>query len=243
MRLLRSLWFLYGITMFFVLVILCFPFYIIAFIIFREKAVRPLIRFSHHVVARLSLLSVLIRTKIYHLKNIDNQKTYVVISNHQAAIDILLSASILPFPFKFLSKKEMTKIPLFGYVAGKFSVLVDRKNPASRKESFNNMKKALADGFSVFIAPEGTRNRTQEMLTKFYDGAFRLAIETNTPLLVQTLAHPRKLNNPNRKLDMSPGIVHCYFNPPIETTDLTLDDIPILKEKVRQIMLSHLQKH
>lgn len=137
----------------------------------------------------------------------------------------------------------MTKIPLFGYIAGKFSVLVDRKNPASRKESFNNMKKALAGGFPVFIAPEGTRNRTREMLTKFYDGAFRLAIETNTPLLVQTLVHPRKLNNPNRTLDMSPGIVDCYLSTPIETTHLTPDDLPALKKQVRQIMLSNLQKH
>jgi len=108
-RLLRSLWFLYGITVFFVLFILCFPFYVVVFIIFRKKAVRPLIRFSHHVVARLSLFSMLIRTKNYHFKNIDSQKVYVFISNHQAAIDILLSASITPFPFKFLSKKEVEK--------------------------------------------------------------------------------------------------------------------------------------
>jgi len=239
-RSLRALWFIYGVTAFFVVVILCLPFYFLAFLIFGEQAARPLIWFSHRVVSRVCLWLMLIRKKVHGLEHVDNQRHYVFISNHQSSIDILLNAVTAPFLFKFLAKQELIKIPFFGYAVRKMCVLVNRKNPASRQESFDNMKKALAAGFSIYIAPEGTRNRTEEALTKFYDGAFRLAIETDTPLLVQTLTPPCKLNNPNYKMDLSPGIVHCYFAPPIETTDLTLDDIPSLKEQVRQMMLTHL---
>lgn len=240
---LRSLWFFYSVTAFFIMVTIFFPFYLITFIIFGERAVRPLIWLSHRVVGPLSLSLMLIFLKTHGREKIDNKQTYVVVCNHQSAIDVLLFAAGPLFLFKFLAKKEIEKIPLFGYIVNKFSILINRSSPESRQEGVERMKKALREGFSVFIAPEGTRhydNDGNDMLAKFYDGAFRLAIETGTPLLVQTLAHSGKLNNPNRKYDMSPGLVHCYFDTPIDTTNMTVDDIPTLKKQARKMMLEHL---
>ena len=155
-------------------------------------------------------------------------------------VDILCCAIAAPFLFKFLAKKELTKLPLFGSIVRWFCVVVDRKNAASRKESFENMKAALAEGFSVFIAPEGTRNQTDEPLQKFYEGAFRLAIETQQPLLVLTLVNPGNLNNPRKKMDLSPGLVDCYFDEPIETEGMGLEDLPEVEGRVRRLMLNHL---
>jgi len=102
------------------------------------------------------------------------------------------------------------------------------------------MKEALAEGFSVFLAPEGTRNQTDEPLQKFYAGAFRLAIETQKPLLVLTLVNPKDLNDPRKKMDLSPGVVDCYFDAPIETEGLTLEDVDELEKRVRGVMLGYL---
>jgi len=242
-RLLRSLWFFYSVTIFFIVVTISFPFYLTAFIVFGKRAVRPLIWFSHRVIGPLSLSLMLIFMKTHGREKIDNKQTYVVVCNHQSAIDVLLFAAGPLFLFKFLAKKEIEKIPLFGYIVNKFSILINRSSSESRREGIERMKKALREGFSVFIAPEGTRhygNNTNDMLAKFYDGAFRLAIETGTPLLVQTLAHPGKLNNPNYKYDMSPGLVHCYFDTPIDTTNMTINDVPKLKTQVQEMMLKHL---
>lgn len=236
----RKLWFIFSLTIFFIIVIIFFPFYILVFIILGKRAIRPLIWCSHKVVARLGLWGMLIRMRVHGREHIDNQQPYVMVANHQAAVDILIYAVVTPFLFKFLSKKEVGNIPLFGYVASRISVFVDRKSAASRRESFERIRAALGEGFSVFLAPEGTRTQADELLSKFYSGAFRLAIETQTPLLVLTLANPRELNNPLKKMDMSPGVVDCYFDPPIETKGMTLEDVPELEKRVREIMLKYL---
>jgi len=236
----RKIWFIFGATIFFLTVAIFFPFYILIFILLGKRAVRPLIWCSHKVVSRIILGLMLIRMRVHGRELIDNQRNYVLVINHQAFIDILCCAVATPFLFKFLAKKELTKLPLFGYIVRRFCIVIDRKNAASRKESFENMKQALADDFSVFIAPEGTRNQTDEPLQKFYDGAFRLAIETQKPLLVLTLAHPGKLNNPRKKMDLSPGVVDCYFDAPIDTEGMTLEDVTEIETQVKSLILSHL---
>ncbi len=192
-------------------------------------------------MARIALFLMGIRVRRFGGKFLRTDQVFVYISNHQSSIDILINAVTVPFIFKFLSKKEVGKIPLFGYIANKFSIMVDRKSPESRAASFEAMQQALEDGYSVYFAPEGTRNRTDELLTKFYDGAFRLAIATQTPLLVQTLVNPGQLNNPRHSFDLAPGRVNCYFESPIDTTGLTLDDLENLKEEVKELMLRHLK--
>ena len=73
---------------------------------------------------------------------------------------------------------------------------MDRKSPESRAESVERMRQALQSGFSILLYPEGTRNRGDQPLTDFYDGAFRLAAETGFPMAVMTLNDPRKYNDP-----------------------------------------------
>ncbi len=236
----RKVWFIFGATFFFLTVAIFFPFYLLFFLVLGKRAVRPLIWCSHKVVSRIVLGLMLIRLRVHGRELVDNQQNYVLVANHQAMLDILCCAIAAPFLFKFLAKKELTKLPLFGYIVRWFCVVVDRKNAASRKESFENMKAALAQDFSVFIAPEGTRNQTDAPLQKFYDGAFRLAIETQKPLLVLTLVNPKDLNDPRKKMDLSSGVVDCYFDVAIETVGMGLEDVPKVEEQVRQLMLKHL---
>jgi 1-acyl-sn-glycerol-3-phosphate acyltransferase len=89
--------------------------------------------------------------------------------------------------FEFLGKKEAARMPFFGFIINRLCILVSRKSEFSRKASYQKMKEGLDRGYSIFLYPEGTRNRTNEPVKDFYDGAFRLAIEMQKPLVVNTL--------------------------------------------------------
>jgi 1-acyl-sn-glycerol-3-phosphate acyltransferase len=174
---------------------------------------------------------MLIKIKTEGAEKLDPSQSYVIISNHQSATDIPLCMSVCPLPFSFLAKIEADKIPVVGYLARNMHIYVDRKSEESRQESFLRMKKHLLSGKSIHIYPEGSRNKSAELLTKFYDGAFKLAIETQKPLAILTLINAEKTINPREAFRASPAFVFCIWTEPIPTKGLTLDDLEMLKEK------------
>jgi len=134
-------------------------------------------------------------------------------------------------------------MPVFGYVVKKLYITVDRKKRNDRAVSFDKMKHSLLqESISVILFPEGTRNRSQEPLLNFKDGAFRLAIETQLPIAVLTIFNTVDFL-PTDAFAMKPGTVRAVWDEPIETKGLTIQDIPMLKEKVRNILLRNIQKN
>jgi len=134
-------------------------------------------------------------------------------------------------------------MPVFGYVVKKLYITVDRKKRNDRAVSFDKMKHSLLqESISVILFPEGTRNRSQEPLLNFKDGAFRLAIETQLPIAVLTIFNTVDFL-PIDAFAMKPGTVRAVWDEPIETKGLTIQDIPMLKEKVRNILLRNIQKN
>lgn len=93
-------------------------------------------------------------------------------------MDVPLSSPFIPGANKTIAKTSFVKVPVFGFYYMKGAVTHDRKSEKSRKESFEKMKQVLKKGMHMCIYPEGTRNRTNEPLKKFYDGAFKLATDT-----------------------------------------------------------------
>ncbi len=173
----------------------------------------------------------------------DKNQSYVLVGNHNASLDIPLNTSSCPkqINMKFLGKAEAAKIPLVGPLIRNLSVLVDRKDATSRKNTFKLMAEELNKGYSIFLYPEGTRNRTNETLKDFYSGAFRLAIEHQLPIVVCTLIGTKKINSPHSLFSIMPGKVVAHWEKPIYTDGMKLEDIPLLKEKVRKIMLSRIE--
>jgi 1-acyl-sn-glycerol-3-phosphate acyltransferase len=104
------------------------------------------------------------------------------------------------------------------------------------------VKTIKEDKLPIFIYPEGTRNRTDEPLKEFYDGAFRLALETQVPIIAQTLIGAKKIYHPNHPLQMQPGLVHIYFDK-IDTTKYGKDEVKKLKDDVKQIMWNRIVNH
>ena len=133
-------------------------------------------------------------------------------------------------------KIEMLKAPIFGLIYRKVVVLIDRKSAESRAKCIQDLKIELAAGQSILIFPEGTMNRTNNPLAHFYDGAFRLAIETQTPIVPLIVINARNLLSRNYPLDARPGPISVILADPIPVDGLVESDLPKLKEQVYRIM-------
>lgn len=197
---------------------------------------------SYNIIGRVPIFLAGVWVKVKGKENIERKKSYVLVSNHQSYLDAIVNGSSFPGVFKFLAKAELSKPPVFGYLIKRICILTDRSNKASRIKSFQSMVNALKEGYSIMIYPEGTRNLTDRPLLKFYDGAFKLAIDSGTPILVQTLINSGNLLQ-SHKAKMRPGFIIAVWEAPISTEGMTKDDIPELKEKVRVIMLEKLKTY
>lgn len=190
---------------------------------------------------RLLLGFSLVRVKTEGMNYLDKSKPYVLVSNHLSAMDIPVCTVSSPVPMSFLAKIEVDKIPFVGYLARNMHVYVDRKTNKGRLESARRMEKHLEEKGSIHIYVEGTRNRTDQILKRFYNGAFRLAIETQTPIAVLTMIGSEKIMTPKGSFRASPAYVRAVWSKPIETKGMTLDNVGYLKSLVREQMLYHLE--
>jgi 1-acyl-sn-glycerol-3-phosphate acyltransferase len=126
----------------------------------------------------------------------------------------------------------MVKTPIFGMIYKRVVVLIDRKSQESRARSVEELKIDLSNGQSILIFPEGTMNRTESALSEFYDGAFRLAIETQTDIVPMAILNARRLLPRNSPMDISPGTLECVFTDRIEVCGLIPEDLSDLKKRV-----------
>jgi 1-acyl-sn-glycerol-3-phosphate acyltransferase len=114
--------------------------------------------------------------------------------------------------------------------------MVDRSSPDARKKSVLQLKSVLKKGISVFIFPEGTFNTTGQPLKEFYDGAFRIAIETQTPLLPLIFPDTIKRLHYSSVFSFRPGVCRAIFLAAEPVEGLTIADLPALKERVYKKM-------
>lgn len=184
-----------------------------------------------------------IRVNVKGTENIDKNQTYIFVCNHRSQLDIPLFARACRNTFRFLSKIEVARIPVLGYVVKKLYITVDRKSKEDRIKSIEKMSDSLIrEHISVVLFPEGTRNRTEAPLLDFKDGAFRLAIDTQLPIAVLTILNSGEFAPANKFLQLRPGTLKARWSKPIETKGMSLDDLPKLKEEVRKCLLEGLQQ-
>jgi 1-acyl-sn-glycerol-3-phosphate acyltransferase len=234
------LWAVWGFTWFLLIVALFTIVYAVVLGLFGRKYSMQCVWINCQYLSPFLMWVNGLKLLLHGQEKIKPSQTYVVVANHRSQIDIIAGASALPFPVRFLAKAEIKYIPFFGFMVRMLAIMVDRKDKESREKSYRYMAEALRKGESLFIYPEGTRNRTKQPLKEFKDGAFRVAIMAQVPIAVQTLVGARELNDPN-SWSLFPGTVQLYWGTPIETKGMTLEDIPHLKELVRREMLLHLQ--
>ena len=149
---------------------------------------------------------------------------------------------MIPGEFRPLAKKELLKIPVFGWIAQHAAVIVDRSSGESRKKSMDKLRKILLDGLSILIFAEGTQNRTKELLQPFKEGAFRIAIDTQEPILPMVVVGAGPLMPPGT-LNLKPGKIKVVVAPEIPTTGMTHADLPKLKEQTYLVMKKLIVDH
>lgn len=171
--------------------------------------------------------------KVTGKENVEKGKAYVIVFNHNALLDVPLSAPYVPGPNKTIAKASFARIPLFGWFYSKGSVLVDRKDDRSRMKSFDLMKKVLASGMHMCIYPEGTRNRTTEPIKPFYDGAFRLAIAAKKDIIPCVITGTKKAMPIDKKFYLLPTRLKMHFLPAVSSENIEVKE---LKEKVFVMM-------
>jgi 1-acyl-sn-glycerol-3-phosphate acyltransferase len=173
----------------------------------------------------------------------DRSKPYIFVINHRS----LLDAALLPKAFhqrvRPLGKVEMSKIPVFGFIYRKAIVTVDRNDAKNRARSIRILKSIIGKGISVLVFPEGTYNETKLPLKDFYNGAFRVAIETQTPIKpVLFLDAYERLHHQN-VFSLNPGKCRIVFLDEIPVNGLGSADTEDLKWKVYEIMERKLEQY
>jgi 1-acyl-sn-glycerol-3-phosphate acyltransferase len=176
------------------------------------------------------------RLKVKGTGNFELGEKYIVVCNHNSLMDIPVSTPFIPGANKTIAKAGMAKIPLFGLIYKRGSILVNRNDKKSRQNSFRKMKNVLVLGMHMCIYPEGTRNKTSLPLKEFHDGAFRLAKETGVSIIPAVIFNTKKILSPDKLLYFHPAKMEIHFLTPVNCEG---ESYMSLKEKVYQIMSEH----
>ncbi len=172
----------------------------------------------------------------------EDGKSYMLVANHTSMTDIMLMLiAVKNHPFVFVGKKELAKIPVFGFIYKRVCILVDRSNSKSRYQVFERAQKRIHQGLSICIFPEGGVPEEHIVLDEFKDGAFRIAIEHGLPIVPMVFFDNKKRFS-YTFFSGSPGRMRAKIYPIIETKGKTLEDRNAIKQQVRQLILEPLVK-
>lgn len=184
--------------------------------------------------------------RVKHIEEVpfDKSKPYVIAPNHTSKLDIVTLTVKLNMYFNFMAKAELAKVPLFGIFFRTIDISVDRKNAKQSVLAYKqSVDQLMNEKRSIVIFPEGTIPNTSPKMTRFKDGAFKLAIETQTDILPVTIMNNWNVLPDVGKFRFMPGKVTQYVHAPISTKGLTEDDIPMLKEKVFNLITNKLAEY
>jgi len=236
LRFIQIIYTLYAVLVFTSFLILIFPLVIIASFFGKIKGGNFIYQLCH-IWADFFLLMLGIRIQYIYESAMDHTQQYVFVFNHIAYIDIpFIMKAIRKQHFRVLGKAEMTKIPIFGFLYRCTVVLVDRNSAHNRAKSVMQLKSVIKKGISIVISPEGTFNMTHQPLKEFYDGAFKIAIETQTPVKPVLFLDAYDRNSYKNIFSFTPGKARIVYLDEIPVEGLTVKDVKYLKEKVYKVM-------
>lgn len=167
---------------------------------------------------------------------------YIICPNHSSFLDIFLTYAIFPDYFLFMGKKELGSVPVFNIYFKKMNILVDRANPTSAHKAFIRAGEEIKKGHGIVVFPEGTIPKTAPHMKAFKNGAFRLAIENEVPIVPVTFKNNYQLMQDSFKFGAKarPGIAKVIVHPAFNTKGLTAQDLVNLRQEVRKTIESEL---
>lgn len=241
-KILRVFYLVWAVFWFVLYMLLIFPLVII-FSFFGKIRGGNLIYSLLHSWGAFWFFMVGIRVRIIHEDRHEPSKQFVFVANHISNLDAAMLVKVMRQHFRPLGKIELKNIPVFGYIYKTVVVVVDRSDAAHRQRSIRQLKSVIRKGISILIFPEGTFNETGKPMKKCYDGAFRLAIETQTP--IKPLIFPDTFSRMHHRssFSLNPGICRAVFLPPVSVEGMTMEDLPRLKQQVTAIMEAKLREY
>ena len=191
--------------------------------------------------ARFILIGMGFNFRIKKEEDPQKKASYMFVANHTSMTDIMVMLVASKNPFVFVGKKELAKIPLFGFFYKRTCILVDRSSAQSRKAVFLRAQKRLKQGLSICIFPEGGVPEETVLLDNFKDGAFRLAINHQIPIVPITL-YDNKKRFSFTFFSGSPGKMRVKIHQFIPTENLKIEDTRQLNNSVRELILKELKQ-
>jgi 1-acyl-sn-glycerol-3-phosphate acyltransferase len=232
---LQLIYCIYAMVMFVVIMLLLFPFVILVSLFGRIR--------GGNMVYRLCMLwgdlwffFVFIYHRNYYEQPLDKNKQYIFVGNHISYMDAPILVKTIRRPIRALGRIELSRTPVFGFIYRMVVVIVDRSDATDRAKSVRYLKSVINKGVSLIIMPEGTFNKSNKPLKDFYDGAFRVAIETQTTLKPFLLLDAYDRMHYRGLFTLTPGKSRAVFLEEIPVDGLKLDDVPELKQRVYELM-------
>ena len=223
---------IYGFVIFLLLMIILFPCFIYAFLQEPVKGGNMIYKISRFWADAFFFMTGIRHWNIYEEAH-DKTQEYIFVSNHISYLDIpMMMKAIKGQHIRILGKAEMAKIPIFGSIYKRGAVTVDRDNVKARSKSVKRLIAFIHKKISVFICPEGTFNITHQPLKSFYDGAFKIAIETQKPIRPILFLDTYDRLNYKNIFSLTPGKCRAVYLSQTCTEGLTLKDVASLKDKI-----------
>ena len=195
---------------------------------------------ARNLWARPILLGMGCPQKIEWEEKMVRGKSYMLVANHTSMLDIMLMLRISKNPFVFVGKKELVKIPLFGFFYKRVCIMVDREDHRSRTGVYRRAQRRLDQGLSICIFPEGGVPEEEKILDDFKDGAFKMAIAHNIPVVPMTFYDTKKRFS-FTFYSGGPGLLRVKVHSFFETAILEDEDKTTLREEVRNVILNELK--
>ena len=232
----------YAVILFVALMLLIFPFVIISSFFGRIRGGNMIYRLCSLWADIWFPLIFIFHRKIYEAPH-DPTKQYIFVSNHISWLDAAILPKAFRQPVRALGKIEMSAIPIFGFIYRNAIVTVDRSSSEHRSHSIRILRSIISKGISVMVFPEGTFNKAGKPLKEFYNGAFRLAIETNTPIKPVLFLDAYNRMHYKSIFSLNPGVSRIVYLEEIPVDGLTIADMHQLKQRVYGAMEATLIKY
>ena len=234
MRIFTILYTIWAVFCFVLLFLLLFPFF---WLFLQKESWKPQAHYLNRVWAKILFFFMGIPVKVQYEFEPDRKKAYVFCANHFSYLDIAVMGLIIRNYFAFVGKASLKNVPLFGYLFRKLHIMVDRNDPNSRAKSLGRSLKALQNGRSIMIFPEGgiKSKNIPQMHLPLKDGAFVMAIQQQVPLVPISFLNNYKIQHDDELL-IHPQPVRAIIHQPIETKGMTQADVEILKNRFLEVV-------
>ena len=191
--------------------------------------------------ARMLLWLASTRVEVIGRENVQIDKPHIFMANHQSDFDILIVLAYIPGQFRWIAKKELFKIPVFGKAMRNAGYIeIDRQNHEKALKSLEEAARKIREGKSVVTFPEGTRSK-DGTVKPFKQGMFHLAIESGVPIIPISIIGAKEIM-PKRSLNVKPGRITMVIDRPVDVKGYTKETRGELIERVRNIIVGNVER-